>query len=46
MATSQRTSLGLREKTRQRLETLKPYESISWDEFLNELADTYEEHEN
>lgn len=45
MATSQRTSLGLRCKTRERLENIKPYDSLSWDEFLNELADTYEEYE-
>jgi len=37
------TSLGARRSTVERLEDLKPYDSMSWDEFLAELADNYEE---
>jgi len=36
------TSLGVRESTAGRLDDLKPYESMSWDEWVNELADVYE----
>jgi len=36
------TSLGVRRSTADRLEEIKPYESMSWDEFLAEMADTYE----
>jgi hypothetical protein len=39
----ERTSLGVRRQTHTRLDDLKPYESISWDEFLHEMADVYEE---
>jgi len=45
MAQSQRdpfTSLGARQSTVERLREIKPYESMSWDEFLSELADAYE----
>ena len=36
------TSLGVRRSTADRLEKIKPYESMSWDEFLAEMADIYE----
>jgi hypothetical protein len=36
------TSLGVRQSTADRLRDVKPYESMSWDEFLAEMADTYE----
>ncbi len=37
------TSLPVRKRTKERLESLKPFDSLSWDEFAEELADTYEE---
>lgn len=42
------TTLWVRKETAARLEDLKPYESLSWDEWLAELASFYEtrEHEN
>lgn len=36
------TTLWVRRETAARLEGMKPYHSITWDEFLSELADTYE----
>lgn len=36
------TSLGARRSTVERLEKIKPYDSMSWDEFLAEMADVYE----
>jgi|GEM_PF-4848628 len=39
------TSLGARRSTVDRLEEVKPYESMSWDEFLAEMADVYENHQ-
>jgi len=36
------TSLGARRSTVDRLKEIKPYESMSWDEFLAEMADVYE----
>lgn len=36
------TSLGVRESTADRLRDLKPFDSMSWDEFLAEMADNYE----
>lgn len=36
------TTVSLRRGTVERLEDIRPYESISWDEFIGELADAYE----
>lgn len=36
------TSIGVRRSTADRLGELKPYESMSWDEFVRELASAYE----
>ena len=36
------TTLNVRRRTHRRLEALKPYDSMSYDEFLGELADAYE----
>lgn len=36
------TSLGVRRSTAERLGEIKPYDSMSWDEFLAEMADIYE----
>lgn len=37
------STLPLRRRTKERLESLKPFESLSWTEFAEELADAYEE---
>lgn len=37
------TTVCVRKSTKQRLESLKPFESISWTEFFEELAEGYEE---
>jgi hypothetical protein len=37
------TTIGVQPPTKRRLEELKPYGSMSFDEFLGELADHYEE---
>lgn len=42
---NERTSIGCRRSTVQRLEEIRPFESMSWNEFLQHLADVYEEHE-
>jgi hypothetical protein len=39
---SGRTTVGLSRSTKTRLDELKPYDSMSYDEFLAELADAYE----
>lgn len=39
------TTLCLRRGTKERLESLKPFESMSYDEFAQHLADVFEEHE-
>lgn len=36
------TSLGVRRSTAERLREIRPYDSLSWDEFLAEMADVYE----
>jgi len=36
------TSLGARRSTVERLREIRPYNSMSWDEFLGEMADVYE----
>jgi predicted CopG family antitoxin len=36
------TTLSVHRDVHSRLETLKPYESMSYSEFLDELADVYE----
>jgi hypothetical protein len=39
------TTLWVRKDTAERLDNLKPFDSLTWDEFLVELADTYENRE-
>ena len=39
---SNRTTVGLSQSTKNKLESLKPFNSMSYDEFLSELADQYE----
>lgn len=39
---NQFTTVCIRRGTKNRLEALMPYESMSWDEFADVLADTYE----
>jgi hypothetical protein len=36
------TTFCIRRSTKARLESLKPYDSMSWDEFAGELGDVYE----
>lgn len=36
------TTVSVRRDVKARLESLKPYESMSWTEFVEELADHYE----
>jgi hypothetical protein len=38
----ERTTIQVRENTRKRLSDLKPYPSVSYDDLLQEMADTYE----
>lgn len=37
------TTISLDTGVKSRLEELKPYDSMSWTEFVEELADTYED---
>jgi hypothetical protein len=37
------TSLPVRESTKERLESLRPFRSMSWSEFAEVLADAYED---
>lgn len=37
------TTVPLRESDKERLKRARPYDSMSWGEFINELVDTYEE---
>lgn len=37
------TTLWVSKETASRLEEMKPFDSLSWDEWLVELADHYEE---
>ena len=39
---SRNTTVGVSEQTHERLKELKPYDSVSFDEFINELADVWE----
>ena len=39
---AERTTIGLTRSTHSRLSELKPYDSMSFDEFVGELADHYE----
>lgn len=39
---SERTTIQVREDTRKRLANLKPYPSVSYDDLLRDMADTYE----
>lgn len=38
------TTLPVRKSQKRRLEDLKPYDSLSWGEFVGVLADNYEKH--
>lgn len=42
-AESKYTTVTLNRGIKSRLESLKPYDSMSWSEFAEELADVYEE---
>jgi hypothetical protein len=37
-----RTSIQVRENTRKRLAELKPYPSVSYDDLLQDMVDSYE----
>jgi len=37
------TTLSIHRETHSRLEDMKPYESVSFDEFINVLMDSYED---
>lgn len=37
------TTVCVRKSTKRRLESLKPFESLSWTEFMEEMAETYED---
>jgi len=37
------TTLWVSKETASRLEAVKPYDSLTWDEWLAELADEYED---
>ena len=39
---AQFTSVSVHTEVKSRLEELKPYDSMSWSEFAEELADVYE----
>jgi hypothetical protein len=39
---SEWTSLGIRRSVHSRLEELKPYESMSFNDLLDDMADSYE----
>lgn len=41
VGSQKRTTVTIQESTHERLKEVKPYESLSWDEFLRELADEY-----
>lgn len=41
-AQSQRSSIAISEQGRERLQSLMPYESMSYEEFLMEMADVWE----
>ena len=43
--TDEFTTLCVRRSTKDRLNSLKPFDSMSWDEFTRELADNYEKEE-
>lgn len=40
------TNLWVSKELRDRLDEMKPYESLTWDEFLADVADSYEKHEH
>lgn len=42
MAASNRTTVEIKRNLHQRLEGLRPYDSMSWHEFIEEMADVYE----
>lgn len=46
MSSQEITTVALDREAKQRLETLRPYESMSWREFSLELADVYEAYRN
>lgn len=37
------SSIPARESLKSRLDSLKPYESMSWGELIHEMADSYEQ---
>lgn len=37
------TTISVHEETRDRVKKLKPFDSMSYNEFLQEMADVYEE---
>jgi len=39
---SEFTTLCIRKSTKDRLESIKPFESLSWDEFIENMADSYD----
>jgi hypothetical protein len=39
------TTLWVSKELRDRLDELKPYDSLSWEEFLSDVADVYEENQ-
>lgn len=43
MVADDRTTIHLHESTKERLEELKPYPSMSFNDLLVEMADIYEE---
>lgn len=45
MSASGWTSLGIREEVHERLSELKPYESMSFNDLLDDMADAYESKE-
>jgi len=42
-ARKRRSSIAISKRGRERLESLMPYESMSYEEFLMEMADVWEE---
>jgi predicted CopG family antitoxin len=42
MSTVERTTISVRDETHRRLRGLKPYDSVSFDELLQDMADHYE----
>lgn len=47
MASAQedRTTVQVKRRTHTRMKELRPYDSMTFDEFIREMADVYEEHQ-